>query len=181
MEVRNRLKWFWDRVHDGAEQYIEFGVLIAAFFIPFRFNVKANVDIKKPSMDVKELLLYYALKHGNVYIGIALVALLIILFHQMNKERTMNRGNLYHQHTMLWYFLCSWVLGYKTCSLVRVPIATQFKLVLRDTFPHYDYGSADAYAEADKEDTIIIQQCVKDEDGTKHFIKVNQLPVYFKT
>lgn len=168
-----KLKWLWNRICDGFEQYIEFAILVGAFLVPFRFNVQANVEFDKPSMDVKELLIYYALKHGNVYIGIALVVLIIILFHRINKDRTMNRGNLYHVHTMFWYSLCSWILGYKTCSLVRVPIATQFKLVLKDTFQHYDYGSDDAYTKAEK-DKIIIQRCVKDDKGTKAFKIIDQ-------
>lgn len=171
-----RLKWFGDRLRDGLEQYIEFAILVGAMIVPFVFNVQTNVSVDKPDMDVKDLLMYFAVKHGNFFIGMALVGLLIGLFHQVNKDRTINRGNYYHQHTMFWYSLCAKLLGYNTCNLLRVPVATQFKLVLRDTFDHYYTGSEEVFPTAENSEKIIIQCCSRGENGTKQFRWGNQSP-----
>ena len=176
--MRKKLKWLIDRIHDGREQYAELGILILVFFIPFFFDVQGNIDVKKPdNLDILKLFLYFALKHGNVGIGIGLIVLMLIILRQFNKDRSMNRGNLYHQHTMAWYSLCSYLLGYKTCNLTRVPIATRVKLVLRDAVEKCNYGSDAAYPEIDKaEDKIIIQQCRMSDDGKKQLKQTDASP-----
>ena len=56
---------------------------------------------------------------------------------RLQKEKILNKGNIYHIKPYWWYWICSKILGYEKCSLVLVPIYIQFKLILKDTFNEY--------------------------------------------
>ena len=144
---------FFNWLQDSCGQLAEFAILIGALSLPFLLDFQYTVVAPdSPTLDPLALVVYYAVRGGNVYIGVVLLFMIIAAFHRLNRSRTLNRGNRYHDHTMLWYWLCSKILGYGTCSLVRVPIATQFKLVLNDTFDKYDFG--EITEESDKDDLI---------------------------
>lgn len=92
-------------------------------------------------------------QYGEYLVSIILGTSLWGLFRKRNKEEMFNKGNAYKDHTYAWYWFCAKVLGYSKCNLERVPIYTQFRLVLRDTFDEYDVGEIPA-----KED-MAIGQC----------------------
>lgn len=143
---------FFNWLQDSWGQLVELAILIGALLLPFLLNFQYTVATSdNPPLDPLDLVVYYAVQGGNVYIGVVLFFMIASMFHRMNEGRTLNRGNRYHEHTMIWYWLCSKVLGYGTCSLVRVPIATQFKLVLDDTFDKYDFGDIAEEADEDAE------------------------------
>jgi len=134
MKKRNS---FIVRVIDNFEQMLQIIAIGAAAVLPFRFDFKAVVEIKQPGMKLQELVIYYALRHGNLCISIVLIALMMALFHKINANQILNKGNRYHRRSMVGYWICSKVLGYNKCSLTRVPIADQFKLILSDLFNEY--------------------------------------------
>ena len=86
---------------------------------------------------------YYLMISGNWTMGgiIALYVLLHII-RKSNKEKILNKGNIYHNKSYWWYWFCSKVLGYEKCNLILVPIHTQYKLVLRDTFEEYPFDKS---------------------------------------
>ena len=61
------------------------------------------------------------------------------IIRRLNVNSTLNRGAAYHDHYFVSYCFCRYVLGYKKCCLIRVPIYMQFKLVLAELFPEYLY------------------------------------------
>jgi len=86
---------------------------------------------------------YYLMRSGNWTMG-CLIALYVLfgLFRKYNKEQILNRGNVYHDKPYWWYWFCAKVLGYEKCNLILVPIYTQFKLVLSDTFIEYPFDES---------------------------------------
>lgn len=122
---------------DNIVQVLQIISLVVVAALPFRFNFKAVVEIKQPGMELQELAIYYALRHGNLCISILLIVLMIALFHKINAEEILNKGNRYHYNHMAWYWICAKVLGYKKCCLIRVPVADQFKLIMSDMFDEY--------------------------------------------
>ena len=86
---------------------------------------------------------YYLMISGNWTIG-SIIALYVLLhiIRKSNKEKILNKGNLYHDKPYWWYWFCSKVLGYEKCNLILVPIHTQYKLVLRDTFEEYPFNES---------------------------------------
>lgn len=152
MKKRFSLKvWF----QDTWKQLLQFVALIGAVLSPFIFDFKDVVELQKPKMEIKELVVYYALRHGNFYIAFILAVLMIMMFHKINEKKVLNRGNRYHRRTMLGYWFCSHILGYGKCSLIRVPISDQFKLVLSDTFDEYELGD---YEEARVDENISLRR-----------------------
>ena len=147
------MKQLFGRIADKGEQLLEISVIAAAAIAPSLIDVQSVIAASdRVELDLLSLLTYYAAKFGNPGIGVFLAAVAIAAFRKANSKRVINRGPLYHEHGMLWYRFCSKVLGYGMCSLVRVPIATQFKLILDDTFDKYDLGEIE---EEDDEDAEI--------------------------
>lgn len=133
--------------------------LVVALLIPSMFNVAAKIQpiINTTGVTFDTVKYYYLMKLGNGAIGIVLMlAFLFIWLRKSNSKRILNMGSLYHNHCYVGYWFCAKILGYKKCSLVRVPIAMQFILVINDTFWEYDYGRDDDYRESEDEDIIVI-------------------------
>lgn len=152
MKKRFSLKvWF----QDTWEQLLQFIALIGALLLPFRFDFKAVVELQKPKMEIQELAVYYALRHGNICVSIILAVLMIMMFHKINEKKVLNKGNRYHRRTMFGYWFCSHVLGYRKCSLIRVPISDQFKLILSDTFDEYELGD---YEKASADEIVSLRR-----------------------
>ena len=144
-----------DCLIDRFEQIVQLFALVGGICTPFRFNFKAVVEQKQPGMNIQELVTYYALRHGNVCIAFIIAVLMITMFHKINDGKVLNKGNRYHQRKMFEYWICSNILGYRKCSLIRVPIADQFKLVLSDMFTGYDFGS---YEKTDDEENVSVRK-----------------------
>lgn len=142
------MKQLFGRIADKGEQLLEISVIAAAAIAPSLIDVQSVIAAPdRVELDLLSLLTYYAAKFGNLGIGVFLAAVAIAAFRKVNSKRVVNRGALYHEHGMLWYRFCSKVLGYSTCSLARVPVSTQFKLVLDDTFDKYDFGEIEKEAD----------------------------------
>ena len=144
----------WSWLADSIEQIIQVVALVIVTALPFRFNFQAVVENKKPSLEIQELATYYALRHGNICIAVLLALLMIVLFHKINSESVLNRGNRYHRRTMCEYWIYARLLGYKKCNLMRVPIADQYKLILSDLFPEYICGDCEP---APEDETISVR------------------------
>ena len=138
--------WFLDSI----EQIIQLLALIIAILLPFKIDFKAIVEIKKPDMEIQQLAIYYALSHGNICIAIILAVLMITMFHKINVNKVLNKGNRYHRRTMFEYWLYSHVLGYVKCSLIRVPVSDQFKLILSDMFSEYVLDKSEKSSDSEK-------------------------------
>lgn len=114
--------------------------LIACFIFPRVVNlseiIRTILGGENPNFETAKY--YYLMLSGNWTIGF-LVALYVLFnfFRKSNKEIILNKGNIYHKHSYVWYWFCSKILGYEKCSLILVPIFMQFKLVLKDTFKEY--------------------------------------------
>jgi hypothetical protein len=141
----------WNWLTDSLEQMIQLAALAITAFFPFKFDFQSVVKNEKPGMKLQELVTYYALRHGNICIAILLIVLMIALFHKINSDNVLNTGNRYHRRTKIEYWLYSRVLGYKKCSLIRVPIVDQFRLIMSDLFPEYICGE---YEEAKDDEEI---------------------------
>ena len=144
------IKELVDWLKNSFIQLIQFFCLLVALVLPSILDLKSAVpSMNYLNLNITGLFKYLAIKCGNAGIGVLFFGVFVAMLHNINKSKTLNKGNVYHTHGMVWYWLCSNVLGYGACNLARVPIATQFLLVLNDTFKKYVYSDIPEEADAD--------------------------------
>lgn len=125
---------------DSGREILQIIFLIICFISPQIVNLSEIIRVflggETPTIVTAKY--YYLMLSGNWTIGCLLVLyILFTLIRKSNKEKTLNKGNIYHIKPYWWYWICSKILGYEKCSLVLVPIYIQFKLILKDTFNEY--------------------------------------------
>lgn len=130
---------------DSGREILQILSLIVCFVFPKAVNLSEIIRMllggANPTIDNAKY--YYLMLSGNWTIG-CLISLYVLfgLFRKSNKATVLNRGNIYHNKPYFWYWFCSKVLGYEKCNLILVPIYTQFRLILRDTFVEYPFDEA---------------------------------------
>lgn len=78
------------------------------------------------------------MQSGNWTMGILLLIIVLFKFiRKSNENKNLFSGNIYHDYPYIWFWICSKILGYNSCNLILVPIAMQYKLVIRGTFEKY--------------------------------------------
>ena len=130
-----------DSVRELAQIIFLFICIVSPSFVNLAEIIRTILGGATPTIENAKY--YYLMISGNWTMGciIALYALLHII-RKSNKEKTLNKGNIYHNKPYWWYWFCSKVLGYEKCNLILVPIYTQYKLVLRDTFEEYPFDKS---------------------------------------
>ncbi|WP_311467971.1 hypothetical protein [uncultured Abiotrophia sp.] len=130
---------------DSLSEILQIIFLILCIVLPSLIDAASYLSIILHGTNLTEgnNMIYYALmKLGNGAIGLALAIWVrskrII---KINKEKTINKGQRYHNKPYWWFWVCSKVLGYKKCNLVGVPIYTQCRLIFRDTFEEYPFNN----------------------------------------
>lgn len=100
---------------------------------------------------------YVAITSGKGVAGFVLLALAYVyIVRRSNKEYIFNEsGNAYYNHSYAWYWICGNIFGYKKCSLVRVPIPMQFKLLINQVFREYTYGNDNNYVCTTDEEILV--------------------------
>lgn len=124
---------------DCKTQLCQLLFIVLALFLPIVSNINSiiNTEPKNISPNINDMIYYFLSKFGNLGIGIFVAGIAISAIRKMNKDKTLNNGNIYHDHSYLWFWLCSNILGYKKCNLVLVPIYMQFKLIINDVFNEF--------------------------------------------
>lgn len=124
---------------DCKTQLCQLLFIVLALFLPIISNIKSviNTEPKDISFDIIDIIYYFLSKLGNLGIGIFFAGIAIFTIRKMNKNKILNNGNIYHDHSYLWFLLCSKILGYEKCNLVLVPIYMQFKLIINDVFNEF--------------------------------------------
>lgn len=141
------------RFKDWLGPWVQAILLVVVFIMPIIFNgcywIHRIFDNQR--LNFENIKFYFLMRLGNVAIGAFFTFLVLLKLRHANEKKVLNTGKEYHQHSYVGYRLCSSILGYKKCRLIRVPIAMQFKLVIRDTFSEYDCGEDDDYKKIDNE------------------------------
>ena len=139
-EIKKYVKNF---ILDSKRELIQVLFLIICIICPTIVNLSEIIrtilggDIKPTIANAKY---YYLMISGNWTMGcLFAIYVLFCIIRKSNKDKTLNRGNIYHDKPYWWYWFCSKILGYKKCNLILVPIYTQYKLILRDTFEEYPF------------------------------------------
>lgn len=135
------------RIIDWGFQIFQICVIMLLAVIVWMLDLATLMEriFMNVSVDFNNLKYYFLMRGGNGLITLVFLIILLKIFHKYNGDKILNKGKLYHDHCYIGYILCSKVLGYKKCSLIRVPIAMQFKLIINDTFDEYFYGETDDY------------------------------------
>lgn len=141
------MKNLFEKVQESFFSIVEIIGLVIAFFVPSIIDASGLIEIclKNATIDFENIIYYYLLKTGNWVIGLVCMLWILIKIRKFNKEKMFNTKNVYHNYPYLWYWFCAKILGYAKCNLKLVPIYTQFKLVLNDTFSEYYIGTDDDY------------------------------------
>ena len=158
-----RIAKIFDPISDNLIQLIEIGILVFVIIIPFIIDVqgclgnhlqKNNISLDNLLPDLlinsgsffdifKAIFLFLLIKVGNWIVAIVLSILILSIVRKQNKEITMNRKNIYHKYSYLWYWFCAKILGIEKCSLILVPIYMQFKLVIKSIFNNFPLDERD--------------------------------------
>ncbi|WP_311465949.1 hypothetical protein [uncultured Abiotrophia sp.] len=138
------LKKAYDFLMGSLREILQIFCLILCIVLPPLIDAASHLNIILHDTNLTEgnNMIYYALmKLGNWAIGLALaICVRSKCIMKKNKDKTINKGQRYHNKPYWWFWVCSKVLGYKKCNLVGVPIYTQCRLVIRDTFEEYPFN-----------------------------------------
>lgn len=141
---------------DNGRSIFQIIVLVTSLFFPKVVNLSEVIRILfgGQSPDFSTAKYYYLMKSGNCTMGMLLALFVLFkLVRKSNEDKVLFNGNIYHDYSYAWFWFHSKILGYKKCNLVLVPIYTQFKLILRDTFIEYPFDE-DVFLEIDCEVSV---------------------------
>lgn len=146
-----------DFFRGNTRQLIQICFLVAACILPWILDFNRLFDSWYTNTDASpdNWLWHLALSYGNPAISILLVGLAWAAVRKWNSEYVMNKNSAYHDYSYVWYWFCAKILGIKKCNLILVPISTQFKLVIRGTFPDYPLDLND-YPSISEENACLI-------------------------
>lgn len=151
------MKSFISKMIDKRRELLQTVLLVGCVIFPEVVNLSGIIRtlFGGRSPDFSTAKYYYLMKSGNWTIGIILAVVVLCKYiRKFNQDKIIYMGNIYHDHSYCWYWFCSRILGYKKCNLILVPIYTQYKLVIRDTFKEYPLPGKD-FLEKDFEIEII--------------------------
>ena len=129
----------------SGRELMQILILFICLIGPTIFNLAGIIKmlLGEASPTLENAKYYYLMLSGNGIIGILFAVYVLIWIRKSNKHKLFNSGNIYHNKPYWWYWLCSKILGYQKCNLILVPISTQYKLILRETFEEYPFGGSD--------------------------------------
>lgn len=144
---------------DCKTQLCQIFIIFFVLFLPKVSNINSFINTKPKdiSFNITDIIYYFLSKLGNMGIGIFFSGIVILSIRKINKNKILNNGNVYHDHSYLWFWLCSKILGYEKCNLVLVPIYMQFKLVINDVFN--DFIVTNNISKTDVSSKIIYINC----------------------
>ena len=125
-------------------QIAETVLLVVPFFLLLSAKIYSGSElifdwlIEKLEIEALSSLLN-SISGGIIFTIILIAAIDWVIREKINKGKVMNRGDRYHDYPYWWYVYCAKVLGFKQCSLIRVPIYMQFKLIVNDVFDNYPF------------------------------------------
>ena len=145
MKLLKIIKYIKNFLLDSLRELVQIIFLIICIIFPSFVNLAEIIRTILGGADptIENAKYYYLMISGNWTMG-SIIALYVLLYiiRKSNKEKILNKGNIYHDKPYWWYWFCSKVLGYEKCNLILVPIHTQYKLVLRDTFEEYPFNES---------------------------------------
>lgn len=120
-------------------QIIQTLLLIVVIVWPLIFDLKSSFSgyLKLDTSSVTDILMHELVSIGDIGIMICLLIFVLFWLQKYNQDYTMNQKNVYHDYNYWWYKYCANILGINQCSLIRVPIYMQIKLVVNAVFKDY--------------------------------------------
>lgn len=180
------VKNFFKKIKANGRSILQLLILLIIFFLVIHFDTSNILKeiFRNIEVDADNLKYYVLMKLGNYAIACVASGLTLYKFREMNKSKIFNTGNVYHNYPYIWYWIGNKILGYETCNLKLVPIYTQFKLILNDTFNRFNIGDDEDYPEK-QNDHISVRKEYFDELSIEinlilsdtYPIRENQLPV----
>ncbi len=136
---RRNMKRIIEFIKSNYRQIVQLVLLLIVIVIPLFVDWAKVFEeyIDKEYITPQNFVWRFCILAGRPGLSLLLSFLLIKIFRKANKDYTMNQGNVYHNYCFIWYWICAKILGIMKCSLIRVPIFMQFKLVIRDVFESY--------------------------------------------
>lgn len=161
--ILKRTEYIKNFVIDSKREIFQLFILFICLITPFLFDFKTIIKIilGESSVNIDNAKYYGLMILGNWFMGVLFTLFVLFRFvRSSNKETIFNRGNIYHDKPYWWYWICSKVLGYEKCNLILVPIYTQYKLVLRDTFRYYPFDDNDF---PEQKCNVVVDKNLKDD------------------
>lgn len=145
------IKMMKDKIRSNDRQCLEIlllalGVIFYCCFDVWGFLIQQMDDASL----IEKTIIYILFNAGPWISGILLLLAGCMMLRRCNKDYIMNTADAYHDYPYWWYWLCAKVLGINRCSLIRVPIHMQFKLILNATFSQYT-PEKDSFSEIENE------------------------------
>ena len=134
------MKKFVGKIIDNGRPILQILLFVLCVFFPKFVNLSEIIRtlLGGQSPDFSTAKYYYLMQSGNCTMGILLAIIILFKYiRKSNEEKILYSGNIYHDYPYIWFWFCSKILGYNSCNLILVPIAMQYKLVIRGTFEKY--------------------------------------------
>lgn len=159
-----------------GQEILQIIMLVFAGALPWIVDLQGIVSSGVISGLSVELEKYLIIIAGKPFQCVIFVFLCRLFISKCNKNYVFNeKGNEYYDYSFTWYWICSKILGYKTCNLARVPIYMQYKLVIKQTFQRYSFGDEKNYVYLDNE--IIKVKTISGEEETVNLLLEDTYPL----
>jgi hypothetical protein len=151
------MKILYEKISSNERQILEVIVLIVVIFVPWVVDLQElfRKYLNSHPISPDDFFWQVAIRTGRPVASVILFIALLLAIRKFNQGFVMNRKRVYHDHSYAWYWICSKILGIKSCDLVLVPIPTQFKLVIRATFPEYPLDETEYPVVENELDSIV--------------------------
>lgn len=128
-------RWFLFFRNNGSILF-QCVVLLAAVLLPYTLSKTFLTEIDNISNSEINDFIFYIYSFNRLLCSILLVSIALYYLRKDNCEKVFCYKNKYHNYPYV-CFLVARFLGIKKCSLVRVPIGLQYKLLIKSTFSEY--------------------------------------------
>lgn len=133
------MKKLCEKISSNGRQILEIVALVIVTSVPWVVDLQEIFKeyLADHPISPDDFIWQIAFRMGNPVASVILFFAVLVLIRTFNQGFVMNSKRVYHDYSYVWYWICSKILGIKSCDLVLVPIHMQFKLVIRATFPEY--------------------------------------------
>lgn len=95
------------------------------------------------------------IRFGSIAVSVLGIIFVIWKIHDINKEYILFQKEHYHQYPYIWFCFCAFILGFKKCNLIGVPIYLQFRLSMQHVFAEYPLD-ANIFSQVDAEEINVM-------------------------
>ena len=153
-------------------------LLILGVFIWWGCSSDMIEPLLKSNISGSFSILVHLLASGSKFLAIILAMAIVwyTIIRPSNRNHTFCNGNIYHDYPYWWFLFCAKFLRYKKCNLMRIPIHTQFLLVIQTVFDEFDIPDS-SFPKENFEAEVVVIQNIKEKNNEYNLILEDTYPI----